>query len=147
MTGLVPFNRRHVALPTGFEDFYNMLDDFFADGSGIRRNLTRDTFKLDIEETPGAFEIMAELPGVKKEDIALEINDGFLTISVKKEEKSEEEKKNYIHRERRLASMSRRIHLGDTKADGIKARLEDGILFVKLEKEQKTNRKIPIEIA
>jgi HSP20 family protein len=145
MTGLIPFNRR-TALNTGFEDFYNVLDDFFSDGSGFRRSLSRDTFKLDVEETPDAFKIQAELPGVKKEEIGLEINEGILTISVKKEESAEEEKRNYIHRERRLTSMSRKIHLGDAKPDGIKARLEDGILNITLEKERKTNRVIPIEI-
>ena len=146
MAGLIPFNRRYAALPTGFEDFYNMLDDFFADGPGPRRSLVRDTFKLDVEETPEAFKIHAEMPGVKKEEIGLELNDGVLTISVKKEENVEEGKKNYIHRERRLTSMSRKIHLTEARADGIKAKLEDGVLNIVLEKERKVNRTIPIEI-
>ena len=133
-------------MPTGFEDFYNVLDDFFTDGSGLRRTLERDTFKLDVEETTDAFKIHAELPGIKKEEIGLELNDGILTISVKKEESTEEKAKNYIHRERRIASMARKIHLPDARADGIKARLENGILSVALEKERKTNKTIPIEI-
>ena len=145
MSGLIPFNRKY-ALPTGFEDFYNVLDDFFTDGSGLKRNLERDTFKLDVEETEDAFTIHAELPGVKKEEIGLELNDGILTISVKKEENTDEKAKNYIHREMRMASMARKIHLPDARADGIKARLENGILSVALEKERKTNKTIPIEI-
>ena len=146
MAGLIPFNIRHSALPAGFEDFYNVLDDFFTDGPGVKRSLGRDTFKLDVEETPEAFKIQAELPGVKKDEVGLELNDGVLTISVKKEENVEEEKKNYIHRERRLTSMSRKIHLAEARADGIKARLENGVLSVVLEKERKTNKSIPIEI-
>ena len=146
MAGLIPFNRRYTALPTGFEDFYNMLDDFFADGPGLRRSLGRDTFKLDVEDTPEAFRIQAELPGVKKDEIGLELNDGFLTISVKKEENVEEEKKNFLHRERRLTSMSRKIHLVEARADGIKAKLEDGILSITLEKARKVDKVIPIEI-
>ncbi|MDR2529397.1 MAG: Hsp20/alpha crystallin family protein [Synergistaceae bacterium] len=145
MAGLIPFNRR-TALPMGFEDFYNVLDDFFTDGPGLRRNLTRDSFKLDVEESADAFTIHAELPGVKKEEIGLELNDNMLTISVKKEENADEEKKNYIHRERRITSMVRKIHLGDTRSDGIKARLEDGILTISIEKERKENRSIPINI-
>ena len=145
MTGLIPFNMRYAALPAGFGEFYNMIDDFF-DGSGLKRSLGRDTFKLDVEETPEAFRIQAELPGVKKDEIGLELNDGVLTISVRKEEKVEEEKKNYLHRERRLTSMSRNIRLAEAGADGIKARLEDGVLSVVLEKERKTNKAIPIEI-
>jgi len=146
MAGLIPFNRRYATLPTGFEDFYNMLDDFFTDGPGVRRNLGRDTFKLDVEETPEAFVIHAELPGVKKEEIGLEINEGVLTISVKKEENVEEEKKNYLHRERRVTSMSRNIRLGEASAEGIKAKLEDGILSVTLEKAKKVSKTIPINI-
>jgi len=143
---LVPFNRRHAALPTGFEDFYNVLDDFFSDGSGVRRNLDRDTFKLDVEDTPEAFIIHAEMPGAKKDEIGLELNDGVLTISIKKEEHVKEEKKNYLHRERRLTPMSRKIHLGEARSDGIKAKLEDGVLSIVCEKERKINKAIPIEI-
>ena len=145
MTALIPFNRKYTALPTGFEDFYNMLDDFFTDGSGLKRTLERDTFKLDVEETPDAFTIHAELPGVKKEEIGLELNEGVLAISVKKEENIEEAK-SYIHKERRMTSMARKIHLPDARADGIKARLENGILSIALEKERKTSKTIPIEI-
>ena len=146
MTGLIPFNRKYATLPTGFDDFYNMLDYFFTDGIGVRKKLSRETFKLDVEETPEAFKIQAELPGVKKEELGLEFNDGVLTISVKKEENVEETKKNYLHRERRLTSMSRKIHLTEARADGIKAKLEDGVLSIELEKERKINKTIPIEI-
>ena len=146
MTALIPCNRRHSALTTGFEDFYNMLDGFFTGGPRLSRNLDRDTFKLDVEETPEAFKIQAELPGVKKDEIGLELNDGVLTISVKKEENVEEEKKNFLHRERRSTSMFRKIRLTEARADGVKARLEDGVLCVTLEKEKKINKMIPIEI-
>ena len=146
MAGLIPFNTRHTMLPTGFEGFYNMLDDFFTNESGIRRNLGRDTFKLDIEETADAFKIHAELPGVKKDEIGLELNDGVLAISVKKEESAEEEKKNYLHRERRFTSMLRKVHLPEVKVDGIKARLEDGVLSIELEKDRKVNKATQIDI-
>jgi HSP20 family protein len=147
MAGLIPFNRKYSAvLPTGFEDFYNVLDDFFSEGSGLRRNLTRDTFKIDVEETPEDFKIQAELPGVKKEEIGLALNDGKLSISVRKEENAEEEKKNYIHRERRLSSMVRSVYLGDAKAEGIKAKLEEGILTITVEKERKVDKAVSIEI-
>ena len=146
MSGLIPFNRRYAALPVGFEDFYNVLDDFFSDGPGVKRNLGRDTFKIDVEEAPEAFKIHAELPGVKKEEIGLELNDGVLTISVKKEENVEEGRKNYLHRERRMISMTRKIHLAEARADGIKAKLEDGVLSIELEKERKANKAVNIKI-
>jgi HSP20 family protein len=121
-----------------------MLDDFFSDGG--RRNLAKDTFKLDVEETEGAFTIQADLAGVKREEIGLEFEDGKLTISVRKEENTEKNKKNYIHRERHLSSMARSVYLRDARAEGIKARLEDGILSIVIEKEQKVSKMIPIDI-
>ena len=146
MTGLIPFNRRYAALPTGFEDFYHLLGDLYADAPCVIRNLDRDTFKLDVEDTPAAFKIQAELPGVKKDEIGLELNDGVLTISVKKEDSVEEKKKNYLHRERRSTSTTRKIHLSEACTAGIKAKLDNGVLDIVLEKELKTPKAIPIEI-
>ena len=51
MTGLVPFNRKNTnLLSSGFEDFYNMLDDFFSDSWSPRRSLARDTFKINVQQ-------------------------------------------------------------------------------------------------
>jgi HSP20 family protein len=147
MSTLIPFNRKYTtALPVGFESFYNMLDDFFADGPSARRSLTRDTFKIDVEETPENFKIQAELPGIKKEEIRLDLEEGKLTITVKREENAEEEKRNYIHRERRLTSMERGIYLPNSTAEGIKAKLEDGILTILVAKEQQKNKTYSIAI-
>ena len=67
MAGLVPFNRKITnTLSNGFEDFYNMLDDFFTDNLPTRRSLDRDTFKIDVEEKEKEYQVKAELPGVKK---------------------------------------------------------------------------------
>ena len=76
MAGLILFNRKNNSLArtnTGFEDFYNMLDDFFNDSWLPGRSLARDTFKIDIEETDSEYRIDAELPGVKKEELELGI--------------------------------------------------------------------------
>jgi len=151
MTGLVPFNRNKGAslTGTGFEDFYNMLDDFFNDNllSSTNRNLMRDTFKLDIEEKETEYLIEAEVPGVKKEEIDLNIDDGNLCISVNRVEEANKDGKNYIHRERRSSSMSRRVRLAGAKLDAIKAKLDDGVLTVTIPKDIKVNtsRKIEIE--
>ena len=85
MSGLVPFNRRGNNLARtglGFDDFYNMLDDFFSDGMMPSRNLLRDTFKIDIVETENEYRVEAELPGVQKNEIGLNVEDDNLCISV-----------------------------------------------------------------
>jgi HSP20 family protein len=136
MSGLVPFNRWGLSR-SGFEDFYNLIDDFFSNTWMPMRSMMRDTFRLDIQENEREYCIEAELPGVKKEEITLELkDDGRLTISVEREESLEEEKKNYVHRERRYSSMQRSIYLRDAKTEGVKAQLKDGILRIIVPKEE-----------
>lgn len=150
MAGLVPFNQRRSNLalrPRGFDDFTNMLDDFFSDSWLSGRSLMRDTFKLDVEELEDHYKIDAELPGVKKEEVSLDMNEGKLTIAIRREEKTEEEKKNYVHQERRFCAMQRTIYLGNASEEDIKAKLEDGVLSITVPKAKKveTSRRIEIE--
>lgn len=148
MSGLVPFNRNRSDMrASGLDDFYNMLDNFFEDSWLPARNLAADTFKLDVQEKEKEYSIEAELPGVKKEEIKLEMNDERLTISIERNEDIEEKNKNYIHKERRTCSMQRNIYLRNATAEGIKAKLDNGVLSITIPKtEDKENkRKINIE--
>lgn len=147
MAGLVPFNRKTPSLlSTGFEDFYNMLDDFFSDNWSSRKSFDRDTFKINVLQNDTEYLIEAELPGVTKEEIDVDLNDGRLNISVKREEKINEEKKNYIHRESRFASMSRSVYLADADAKGIKAKLDNGVLNITVPRHEKGIKAERIEI-
>lgn len=148
MAGLVPFNRKNKLIGPSFEDFYGMLDDFFSDDIVPRRSLIRDTFKLDVEEKDKEYVIEAELPGVKKEEVSLEINEGHLKISIKREEIIDEEKRNFVHKERRYSSMTRSIYLKDAKSEDIKAKLDNGVLYItvpKKESDKVMTNKIEIE--
>jgi HSP20 family protein len=147
MAGLIPFNKNLSSIrPKGFEDFYNMLDDFFCDSWSPRRSLVGDTFKIDVQEEEREYLIDAELPGVKKEAISLEFNDGRLTIRVQKEDKNEAKQKNFIHKERRFSSMQRSIYLADAQVEGVRAKLEDGVLKLTVPKETKVDNTRRIEI-
>jgi len=148
MAGLIPFNRSRGTLAApGFEPFYDVLEDFFSDARTPVRSLARDTFKIDVTEQEDGYTILAELPGVAKEEIALQLGeDARLTIAVNREEQSEDSQKNYIHRERRLSSMSRSIYLGDADPQGIHAKLDNGILSIEVAKKQKTDQTINISI-
>ena len=151
MAGLVPFNRRNnnglARIGTGFEDFYNMLDDFFSDGRSPGRSLLRDTFKLDIVEKDDGYVVEAEMPGVSRDEIDLSIDGDNLCISVNRAEETNNDGKNFIHRERRVSSMSRRVRLADAKLDEITAKLDGGVLAVTIPKDVKasSSRKIEIE--
>ena len=147
MAGLVPFNRKRAdILSTGFDSFQNMLDDFFTDSWPFRRSLMDDTFKVDVQDNRTEYLIEAELPGVKKEDISIALNEGRLNISVNKDETVEEKDKNYIHRERRYTSMSRNIMLGDADAANIKAKLDNGVLCITVPKKTKPDNSVIIDI-
>ena len=148
MSGLIPFNRKQNDLMNiGFDDFSNMLDDFFTGSWPIQRSLAGDTFKIDIQDNDTEYTIEAELPGVKKEDVEITLNDGRLNLSVKKEEVSENKSKKYIHRERKYAQMSRSILLADADDEDIKAKLEEGVLTIQVPKKQHedTSKRIMIE--
>lgn len=148
MVGLVPFNRKNkeISTNTGIGDFYNLLDDFFSNDWPFRRTLTYDTFKVDVEDNGKEYLIEAEMPGVDKKDINVELNDGKLTISITRDESSETKKKNFIHKERCYNSMSRSIYLKDSKPDAIKAKLENGVLKIIVPKVEKPNNSITINV-
>lgn len=148
MFGLTPFNRGGAVRKANneFADFYNVIDDFFNDSFLPLRSLKNDTFKIDVKENDKEYIIEAEMPGVKKEEIKIDYNDGRLFIQVKRDEEINEEKENFIHRERRSASMQRGIYLNNVKADTIDARLENGMLKIVAPKLEIEDNKYRIEI-
>ena len=115
MSGLVPFN-------------------FFSDNWYPGRTMAVGTFRLDVRDKEDAYIIEAELPGVNKEEIDLNLSRERLTISVSREGENNEENGRYVHRERRFCSMSRSIHLGEGAYDDIRAKLENGILTIQVPK-------------
>jgi len=147
MANLIPFNwKKNNVSNSNFDDFSNMLEDFFDNDFLGRRSLRNDSFKLDLEEKEKEYVIEAEIPGVKREEIDLSYNDNRLRIAIKKEENKENKNKNYIHRERRLTSMERSIILNDIDEKEIKAKLDDGILTIIVPKKYKETNKLKINI-
>ncbi len=145
MANLIPVHRRGRLTPAGFEDFYNVLDDFFSDPWMSGRH--REAFKMDVQQTDKEYLIEAELPGAKKDEVSIELAEGTLQISYNHEEAKDEKNNNYIHRERRSVSSSRSIYLSDADAEGVHAKLDGGILKITVPRQQRTDntRKIDIE--
>ncbi|MFP4186836.1 MAG: Hsp20/alpha crystallin family protein [Acholeplasmataceae bacterium] len=138
MFGLTPYNRNALSRNRRdrIEDFFT---DFFSDPFLTMKS---DTFKLDVKDKDGAYLIEADLPGIDKKDIELNYQDGSLTIEIKHTEEKEDEKENYVHRERRHAQMSRTLNLGELKSDEITADLKDGVLRIRAPKaDEVANRK------
>lgn len=137
MANLVPFRRSSNLLNTELPRLDSIMDDFFSDSWPPGRVLSRDTFKLDVQDNEKEYVIEAELPGTKRDEVNVEMNDGRLTIFVKREENVDEKGKNYVHKERRFCSMSRGIYLVDAETEGIKAKLDEGILTITVPKQDK----------
>ncbi len=148
MSGLIPFNNTHSDLINSdfFDRSFNMLDDFFAESTPLRRGFLGHTFKVDVIDSENEYTVEAELPGIKKEEVDVTLNEGRLTISVNRKENNEESTKNYIHKERRCTIMTRNIYLSDSDTDGIKATLENGVLKISIPKIMKRDNSIKVEI-
>ena len=133
-------------LPTVFgENLMDVFDDFdrnFFRGFGnVDRALygkhARNMMKTDVKETDEGYEVDVELPGFKKDEIHLELNNGYLTISTEKGlEKDKETKKGRMLRQERYAGvMQRSFYVGEqiTEED-VKASYENGVLHLLIPK-------------
>ncbi|MEF9951962.1 MAG: Hsp20/alpha crystallin family protein [Clostridium sp.] len=147
MAGIISYRRGNGLMNTGFGEIHKMFDDFFSDNWLSGSKLTVNTFKIDLKDNESEYVVEAELPGVNKGDIQLSLNEEVLNISVFKQEAKEEEEGNYIHRERATTSMTRKVYLPESDAEGIKAKLDNGILEISIPKKAKpdTSKKIDIE--
>lgn len=105
---------------------------------------------VDITETENEYHVVADLPGVKKEDLDVTIQDGVLTINAEsKYEKEEREEGRLLRQERRYGKFVRSMRLGsDVDPDNIKAEYKDGVLDLHLPKhEQVKPKKVDVSVA
>ncbi len=139
MFGLTPFRKDHTMLPSNhnFNDLDTFFNDFFNDGfMPVFYGTSGGQVKVDIKETDVDYKIEAELPGIPKEDVQLGIENNRLTIHVAHSEEQNEEKDNYIRRERRSCTMSRSFNLENVNTQAITAKFENGILHITLPKQE-----------
>lgn len=138
MFGIMPRRSNEVVGNRGLfntiENFFNddfWGDDFFNMPSLMQNGMfSSGGFKMDVKENDSNYTIEAELPGVNKEDIALDFNNGNLYIAVNHQDDFNDEQDNYIHKERRSFQMQRSLYLGDIDVQGISANLDNGILKI-----------------
>ncbi len=113
-----------------FKELRAWQKNFFNDENAV-------TIKTDIKDTGDSYVIDAELPGYKKEEINVDVNDDILTISAEKHnEVNEEEKNGYIRRERYYGSVSRSFNISEVEASQITAKHENGVLTLTLPKKK-----------
>ena len=125
-------------------------DDFFRDDFFDRKERL-NLMKTDIREDDKSYLLEVDLPGYGKDDIKIDITDGYLTINAKVEKEDNDENKNYVRRERFTGEVSRSFYVGEEiKEDEVKASFKNGILTLevpKLSLEDKKKDKKYIEIS
>ena len=130
-------------LPSIFGE--DLFDDFFGDPfemmvpqsrNPLYGKHAKNLMKTDVRETEDSYELDIDLPGFKKEDVSVELKNGYLTIQAAKSlDKDEQKNGKYIRQERYAGAMSRSFYVGENLTDeDIKAKYENGILRLSVPK-------------
>ena len=135
MASMVPYDRFSRGLRAWpFDAFEGFFDAPLA-------TLSKDAgFKMDVEDAGDKYVVSAELPGVKREEIDVELNEGRLSVSVEHKESDEQKGKNYLYKETGEWSATRGVYLKDAATAGLTAKFEGGVLAINVPKQdQKAN--------
>lgn len=137
-----------------FDDFFDDLFDFpMLDDKAMQKAQKKlygrhaaNMMKTDVQEHDDHYEVDIDLPGFKKDELSLELQDGYLVISAAKGlDKEEKEKKNgkFVRRERYAGSMSRSFYVGEEiKEEDIHAKYEGGVLKLNVPKAEEKKPEI-----
>lgn len=140
-------------LPSIFGE--NLFDDFFSDPfemmapqgrNPLYGKHAKNVMKTDVRETEDSYELDIDLPGFKKEDVSVELKDGYLTIQASKSLDKDEQDKHgrYIRQERYSGSSSRSFYIGEgIKPEDVKGKFENGILQLSIPKE--AQKQLPVK--
>lgn len=123
------------------------FDDFMDDLDIPRDKKFDKLMKCDIYEKDNNFVIEMDVPGFKKEDIKMELSNGYLNISAEHhiDDKDEDKKKHYIRRERKVDERCERsFYVGDVDEKSVEAEFKNGALLITVPKEEKekNNKKL-----
>ena len=136
MFELIPFDRRGSRVSA--YDPFRMLDEMEHSFFGGSNHPAMSSFRTDVTDTGDAFVLDAELPGFKKEDIKIDVENDCLTITAERKLDEEEKQKNFIKRERFYGSYSRSFDVSGVNVDEIQAEYTDGMLKLTMPKKVET---------
>lgn len=110
--------------------YYNLFDDVF-DAFDSNFNSSKSLMRTDISEKDGNYLLEIELPGYQKEDVKVELKNGYLSIDAKRNSSNDEkdDKGRIIRQERYAGSIHRSFYVGDDiRVEDVKAKFDNGIL-------------------
>lgn len=112
-----------------------LMREYFGKGNFLYGKHAKHLLRTDVRETEDAIEADIDLPGFKKDEIQVHLENGYLTVSAEKHADKQAGKGKYLRQERYSGTVSRTFYVGDTlKPDDIKAKYEDGVLVVSMSK-------------
>ena len=112
-----------------------LMREYFGKGSFLYGKHAKHLLRTDVRETEDAIEADIDLPGFKKDEIQVHLENGYLTASAEKHADKQAGKGKYLRQERYSGTVSRTFYVGDAlKPDDVKAKYEDGVLVVSLSK-------------
>lgn len=128
MASILPYDRYNRLARFAFP-----FDDVFGDW--LAPVSTPADFKMDVEDAGDKYVVSAHVPGVKRDQVDVELNEGRLSITVDKKDSDEEKAKNYLQKETGEYTCTRGVFLKDAATTGLSAKLADGILTVNVPKQ------------
>jgi HSP20 family protein len=138
---LIRWNPARQRMMSTFPEWDHLMNGFFSDRLEDTE-LTEWTPAIDIDEDNDAFVVIADLPGLTKKDISINIKENMLTISGERKIEKKDENKNYCRSERRYGSFKRSFQLTDQViADKISASFKSGVLTVTVPKAEEVKPK------
>lgn len=132
MTTMIPYDRYN-RLARQMWPFSSDWDDLFKWPTEID---DAGAFKMDVEDAGDKYVVSATVPGVTKDEIDVELNEGRLSVSVDHKESDEQKDKNYLHKETSEWQATRGVYLKDAATTGLTAKLNDGVLTVSVPKQE-----------
>ena len=112
-----------------------LMREYFGKGNFLYGKHAKHLLRTDVRETEDAIEADIDLPGFKKDEIQVHLENGYLTVSAEKDADKPTGKGKYLRQERYSGTVSRTFYVGDTlKPDDVKAKYEDGVLVISLSK-------------
>ena len=134
-----------------FDDFFDSAFDqsFFGGHNPLYGKHGKNLMKTDVKEHQDSYQLSIDLPGFKKDEVNVELKDGYLTVSASKGlDKDEEDKQGrFIRRERYAGACSRSFYVGDVRPEDVACKYEDGVLKLTLPKEAPKALEAPSKIA
>lgn len=127
-------------MPTVFDEFYKPWNEWFDNGLPTR---LLNVPAVNITEEKDDYQVSLAAPGLKKDDFKIDVEGNMITISSEKEEKKEDEEKNFTRKEYSYSSFQRCFTIPDeVNQDKISASYEDGVLKLVLPKKEEAKKMV-----